>query len=62
LSPGARGVCVFGLPLARGERVHAALLMEAGADPLAAIAFANERLLPKQRVRGHTIWLAAAAG
>jgi long-chain acyl-CoA synthetase len=30
--------------------------MEAGADPLAAITFANERLLPKQRVRGHTVW------
>ncbi|MEK7798827.1 MAG: AMP-binding protein, partial [Acidobacteriota bacterium] len=55
-APGARGVCVFGLPLARGERVHAALLMQAGADPLTAIAFANERLLPKQRVRGHTVW------
>lgn len=55
-APGARGVCVFGLPLARGERVHAALLMEAGADPPAAIAFANKRLLPKQRVRGHTVW------
>ncbi|MBI1951797.1 MAG: 1-acyl-sn-glycerol-3-phosphate acyltransferase, partial [Acidobacteria bacterium] len=25
-------------------------------DPLAAVRFANERLLPRQRVRGHTLW------
>jgi long-chain acyl-CoA synthetase len=55
-APGVRGVAVLGLPLARGERVHAALLMESGADAAQAIARANERLLPKQRVRGHTVW------
>jgi long-chain acyl-CoA synthetase len=55
-APGVRGVSVLGLPLARGERVHAALLMERGADPQAAVTAANERLLPKQRVRGHTVW------
>jgi len=54
--PGVRGVCVIGLPLERGERVHAALLMETGADPLEAVRRANERLLPRQRVRGHTAW------
>jgi len=54
--PGVRGVAVLGLPLPRGERVHAALLMDRGADPTQAVARANERLLPKQRVRGHTVW------
>ena len=54
--PGVRGVCVIGLPLEGGERVHAALLLEGGTDPLEAVRRANERLLPKQRVRGHLIW------
>ncbi len=55
-APGVRGVAVLGLPLEGGERVHAALRMESGADPLAAVGFANERLLLRQRVRGHTVW------
>src|SRR3989442_9459466 len=54
--PGVRDVCVIGLPLESGERVHAVLLMAPGADPLEAVSWANGRLLPRQRVRGHTVW------
>ncbi len=54
--PGVRAACVVGLPVEGGDRVHAVLLMEKGADPMAAVERANERLMPKQRVRGHTVW------
>jgi long-chain acyl-CoA synthetase len=54
--PGVREACVIGLPSEGGERVHAVLLLETGADPMDAVRAANERLMPKQRVRGHTVW------
>ncbi|MBI4168552.1 MAG: AMP-binding protein, partial [Acidobacteria bacterium] len=54
--PGVREACVLGLPFAGGESVHAALLLDEGADPMEAVSRANEKLLPKQRVRGHTVW------
>jgi long-chain acyl-CoA synthetase len=54
--PGVRDVAVIGLPLPGGERVHAVLLLERDADAAAIVARANERLLPRQRVRGHTVW------
>lgn len=54
--PGVRGVSVLGWPMERGERVHAVLLLEPGTAALEAVRRANERLLPKQRVRGHTVW------
>ena len=54
--PGVRDVAVAGLPLERGERVHAVLLLSSGADPMEIVRRANERLLPKQRVRSHTVW------
>jgi len=54
--PGVRGACAVGWPLERGERVHAVLLLEPGTDAMDVTRRANERLLPKQRVRGHTVW------
>jgi long-chain acyl-CoA synthetase len=54
--PGVRGVSVIGLPLEGGERVHAVLIFDRGADPEAIVTAANEKLLPRQRVRGHTTW------
>jgi long-chain acyl-CoA synthetase len=54
--PGVRVACVIGLAVAGGDHVHAVLLMEKDSDPAAAVERANERLMPKQRVRGHTVW------
>ncbi len=54
--PGVRDASVMGLPLEHGERVHAVLLLAPGADAMDSVRRANERLLPKQRVRGHTVW------
>jgi long-chain acyl-CoA synthetase len=54
--PGVRDVGVVGLPLERGERVHAVLLLLPGVDSMDTVQRANERLLPKQRVRSHTVW------
>ncbi len=54
--PGVRDACVLGWPLERGERVHAVLLLEPDTDALEAVRRANERLLPKQRARGQTVW------
>jgi long-chain acyl-CoA synthetase len=49
-------VSVVGLPYEGGERVHAALILEDGADPDAIVGAANAKLLPRQRVRDYTIW------
>jgi long-chain acyl-CoA synthetase len=54
--PMVRGACVLGIPDARGEQVHAVLLLAGGADPETVVRTANERLLPRQRVRDHTVW------
>jgi long-chain acyl-CoA synthetase len=53
---GLRDVCVFGLPYEGGERVHAALILEPGAEAEVIVGRANEGLLPKQRVRDYTVW------
>jgi long-chain acyl-CoA synthetase len=53
---GLLDVTVLGLPYEGGERVHAALILEAGADPDAIVGDANAKLLPRQRVRDYTIW------
>ena len=53
---GVRDAAVFGLPHATGEQVHAALLLAPGTDAATAVADANRRLLPKQRVRDWTVW------
>jgi long-chain acyl-CoA synthetase len=55
-APGLRDVAVFGWPYEGGERVHAALILRHGASADDVVARANERLLPKQRVRDYTIW------
>lgn len=53
---GVREVAIVGLPSARGDTVHAVLILEPGADPQATVGAANARLQPKQRVRGFTVW------
>jgi len=55
-APGLRDVAVFGWPYEGGERVHAALILHQGAAADDVVARANERLLPKQRVRDYTVW------
>jgi len=55
-APGLRDIAVFGWPYEGGERVHAALILHHGASADDVVARANERLLPKQRVRDYTIW------
>jgi len=54
--PGVLEACVLGVSDGGGERVHAVLLMEAGADPEEAVRAANERLQPRQRIRDYTVW------
>jgi long-chain acyl-CoA synthetase len=53
---GVQDVTVLGLPYEGGERVHAALILEAGADADAIVRGANAKLLPRQRVRDYTLW------
>lgn len=55
-SPGLREVAVIGLPHEGGERVHAVLIVDRGAEPEALVAAANARLMPKQRVKDFTVW------
>jgi len=55
-APGLRDIAVFGWPYEGGERVHAAVILHHGASADDIVARANERLLPKQRVRDYTIW------
>jgi long-chain acyl-CoA synthetase len=54
--PGVRDAAVFGVPHATGEHVHAALLLDPGADAAEIVRAANARLLPKQKVRDWTVW------
>jgi long-chain acyl-CoA synthetase len=53
---GVREASVFGMPRGGGERVHAALVLQKGAEAEAIVTLANERLEPRQRIRGHTVW------
>lgn len=53
---GVREAAVLGLPSGSGERVHAVLLLEGGATAGEVVRRANEKLLPRQRVRDFTIW------
>jgi long-chain acyl-CoA synthetase len=57
-APGVRDAAVIGVPHARGsgEIVHAALLLDGGTEGAEAVRLANERLLPKQRIRGWSAW------
>jgi long-chain acyl-CoA synthetase len=54
--PGVRDSCVLGWPGSAGDDVCAVLLLEADASPFAVVERANRRLLPKQRIRNHTVW------
>jgi long-chain acyl-CoA synthetase len=47
---------VVGLDSGSGERVHAALVLEAGADAQTVIREANLVLEDHQKIHGHTIW------
>jgi len=55
---GVREAAVIGLAVGEGagERVHAVLLMEEGADAAGVVAAANARLPAKARIRSHTLW------
>ena len=53
---GVREACVFGLPASGGERVHAVLILEPGADAEECVRQANENLQAKQRVKDYTVW------
>jgi len=56
--PGVRESAVVGVSPAgaREERVHAVLLLEAGADAEAVVRGANARLEDHQRIRSFSIW------
>jgi long-chain acyl-CoA synthetase len=54
--PGVRQAAVVGLERDGNTEVHAALLLEPGADAAAAVRAANARLAPHERVRGWTVW------
>jgi 1-acyl-sn-glycerol-3-phosphate acyltransferase/acyl carrier protein len=53
---GVRDAVVFGVTEGGGERVQAALVLEAGVSGDAVVRKANTLLLPFQRIRGFTIW------
>jgi long-chain acyl-CoA synthetase len=55
-TPGVKDAAVVGLPAEGGERVHAVLLLDPGADPESAVAAANATLEDHQKVRGYTRW------
>ncbi|HLF05074.1 MAG TPA: AMP-binding protein [Dehalococcoidia bacterium] len=55
--PGIKDGVVVGLPRGGGfVEVHAALLMEDGADAAEAVHAVNQRLADHQQVRGFTLW------
>ena len=54
--PGVKESAAVGLQAEGGERVHAALVLEAGADPEDVVRQANARLEEHQKVRGYTVW------
>jgi long-chain acyl-CoA synthetase len=53
---GVKESAVVGLDSGAGERVHAALVLDDGADEHAVIREANARLEEHQKIRGHTVW------
>lgn len=56
---GVRDSAVVGLAGEGGERVHAALVLEDGADAEAVVREANARLEEHQKIRGFTVWPSA---
>jgi long-chain acyl-CoA synthetase len=56
-SPGAVEAVVMAVPSSFGPQIHAVLLCSAqGADPVAIVREANERLAPHQQVRTYEVW------
>lgn len=53
---GVREAAVVGLLGAGGESVHAALVLDEGADAESVVRQANARLEEHQRIRGYTVW------
>jgi long-chain acyl-CoA synthetase len=58
--PGVRDAAVVGRTWQGEERVHAVLVVDPGADVEAIVAGANAALADYQRIRGVSIWPAAA--
>jgi long-chain acyl-CoA synthetase len=54
--PGVKESAVVGLDSGSGERVHAVLVLEDGADERAVVREANAALEEHQRIRGCTVW------
>ncbi len=54
-SKGVRDCTVVGIG-EEGSRVHAALILEEGAEAESAVREANRRLEPHQRIQGWTLW------
>jgi long-chain acyl-CoA synthetase len=54
--PGVRESAVVGVAEAGQERVHAALVLEPGADPDRIVRDANAQLLDHQRIRTASVW------
>ena len=53
---GVTDAVVVGLSEGSSVEVHAALILADGADPDETVSWANARLAPHQRIRGHTMW------
>jgi long-chain acyl-CoA synthetase len=53
---GVRDSAVVGVPIGSEERVHAVLLLEAGADPDAIVRQANATLQDHQKIRRALVW------
>ncbi|MDE3196035.1 MAG: AMP-binding protein [Acidobacteriota bacterium] len=54
--PGVRESAVVGAKSDAGERVHAVLVLDSGADGGAIVAKANAALEPHQRIQGFSLW------
>ncbi len=54
--PGVRDAAVVGAPIGSEERVHAAVVLEPGADLEAIVREANSRLDDAQRIRRAVVW------
>jgi long-chain acyl-CoA synthetase len=53
---GVREAAVVGVPIGSEERVHAVLVLEAGADPEAIVREANAHLDDHQKIRRALVW------
>jgi long-chain acyl-CoA synthetase len=53
---GVREGVVLGVPREGREYIHAALLLDAGADVSRCIQQANSKLMPHQRIHEYTVW------